>query len=207
LRNFHKRFSGLSNVGLFVLCKNGINVIYSQSAVNFTVNGKNGSKTAGTDATSCFDGVLSVGRGAADSNAKLFGNCVDNVTGTLYVASGTKANCDCILTVGIELELCVEGNDTEDFFKRNTGLQGNDFLNFVRQVAVDLLCLLENGHHSALFTGVLFDNGKKLFFLLFCSVKIDRSQFLFHNFKPPEIIYVGTNGTKTIIFNLFVLFT
>ena len=67
-------------------------------------------------------------------------------------------------------------------FQRNIQTSCDLLLYLDRQIAVDLLCLLQDGHHFALDAVVLRDDLKQLGFLLGSTAEIDRGQLLLHNF-------------------------
>ncbi|MPN51875.1 hypothetical protein SDC9_199525 [bioreactor metagenome] len=56
-----------------------------------------------------------------------------------------------MLSLGIQRKLRIEGRDAIQFGKRDPGFLRDDHLNFLRQVAVNLLRLLQDRHSRTLF--------------------------------------------------------
>ena len=172
----YREYSATALSLVLILCEDTGDILGGKSSVHVTVDGENGSKTASTDATRCLQRILTVSRGASVRKIKLLRDLLKQITRALNVASGAEADRNCILSVGVKLELCIEGYDTVDLLKGRTGLSCDYLLNLDGQITVDLLCLLKDGHHCSLHTFVFCDHGKELFFLLLGSAELDSRQ-------------------------------
>ena len=79
---------------------------------------------------------------------QVFFHCGQNIRRALDVAGGAQAHRDLILPLGIHGELGVEGGHAVDLRQGDVQPLGHHDLNLLRQVAEDLLGLLEHRHGS-----------------------------------------------------------
>jgi hypothetical protein len=146
--------------------------------VNLFVYGKNGSKTASTDATASGkrEGSVLCAFVSADTENGL--ESVVYLACALNVARSTKTYGDVVFSLGSKRELCIEGGYSVNLFERNVHSLCDHVLNLDGKIAVDALSFLHNSHKTALVVLVVSYDFHKLCFLFLGSVERDSGKFL-----------------------------
>ena len=124
------------------------------------------------------------------------GKIIADSARALNIAGCAETYADGNLALGVESELRIEGNYAVNLGKRYSETLGDDFLDLYRKITVDFLSALKNRHEIALNAFILFDERAQSSFLLGCSGKFYRSQFLFHVFDSPPENYICGHAPK-----------
>ena len=91
----------------------------------------------------------------------------------LYIARRAQTDADFVLALGLKRELRIERRNAVHLCKGNVKLVRNNRLHLGRQIAVNILRLVQNGHKRAFFALVRLDALFKLAHLLLCALKLD----------------------------------
>lgn len=100
-----------------VFFENAGNIIRHETSVNIFVDKKNRCKTARTDAAAGFEREFAVRRAFAFTDTQNFGEFVVNVARAFYITGRTETDRNIVAALGIECELCIEGDDLIYFFE------------------------------------------------------------------------------------------
>lgn len=99
---------------LFVFSDDARNLVGGKTTVNLVTNHGNGSKTASSDATEGVQRELAIGCAFANLNVEFACESVQYFLSTTYVAGGTEAYIDRMLTLRLHGKEAVERNDAVD---------------------------------------------------------------------------------------------
>ena len=131
-------------VVLFVFGDDAGDKVGGETAVDLLANHGDGGQTAGTDATEGVQRELAVGGAFAHRDAQLAAEGVEHLLSTAHIASGTQADVDGMLSLGLHGEEAVEGDDTIDLGHGHVQLVGDDLLDFGGQIAKLALHLVQH---------------------------------------------------------------
>ena len=116
----------------------------NEAAVSLAIDRHDRRKTARTHATQDVEGELTVRGNPAFGDFEFALKRVENLLGTLDVASSTKADGDGILALRLHRKEAIEGNDTIHLSDRDSEAVCHDLLDFLRQIAEMLLRLVQD---------------------------------------------------------------
>ena len=116
----------------------------NEAAVGLSINGHDRCETARTHATQDVEGELAVRGNPAFGDFQLVLERVENLLGTLDVASRTKADGDGILALRLHRKEAVEGDDTIHLPDRDSEAVCHNLLDFLGKIAEMLLRLVQD---------------------------------------------------------------
>ena len=117
------------------------------------VDHHDGGKTAGAEAGHGFQREVQILGGFAGLDVEVMTHRLEHGSSAADVAGRSLADADDVLAAGVEMELCVECDYAEDLRHGNVEFGCDAFEHFLRQIAVNILSLLQNGDERSL--GVL----------------------------------------------------
>ena len=163
-----------------VFCQNLVNILRNQTAVYILIDCHNRGKAAGADTAAGSERKGSVLGALLRLNSQTLGDLFEDLIRTLDIAGSPQTDRDVVFSLWRQGELRIESGDAVYLFQRDIQTVRNLLLDLHWQIAVNLLCLMQGGHHSALLAFQLLNNFFELLCLLRSIMKRQITDTLLH---------------------------